>query len=330
MQLLVTIDTEEDNAWRAGFRASGHTVENTRGIERFQRLCEDFRVRPTYLIDTPIAEDARSVEMLTAFQHAGQCEVGAHLHPWCAPPFGEPGGVRESFLCNLPADVQRDKLARLTDTIEQRTGRRPTSFRAGRYGLDMVGARILADLGYEVDSSVIPFTSYAAEEGPDFSHAPFRPYYLDAADFTQPHDAGFLLEVPVTVGYNRHDFLRSNRIHRLTAAPVLKQLRLRGFLDRLGILRRIKLSPEQADASEMQTLVDIYHAQGQDAVVLMFHSSSLVAGGSPYVPSETEFHRFYEKLNAIFRHCVETRHMRCETLTEFARQYRSSNAACVA
>ncbi len=47
----------------------------------------------------------------------------------------------------------------------------PTSYRAGRYGFDLTSAEILADLGYIVDSSVLPLHDYRRKKGPDFMMA---------------------------------------------------------------------------------------------------------------------------------------------------------------
>jgi hypothetical protein len=298
--------------------------------------------------------------MLRAIQEEGRCEIGAHLHPWCTPPLDdtplddtEASRSTDSFLCNLPVDLQRAKLEKLTDAIAERVGRRPTSFRAGRYGLDAAGARILTELGYEVDSSVIPFTDYSTQGGPDFRRAPFQPYYASDSDLCEPQrgrDSFFgsdtysgtvqpngsdpekhsrpLLEVPVSVGFHRSNFRRNQRIYEWTERPVPRKLHARGILDRLGIVRRIKFSPEQATAPEMQMLVDAYLAEHAVCMVMMFHSSSLVPGGSPYVRDEADLRGFFATLREVFQYCCRERGMKPYGLTEFARSY--SKATCPA
>jgi len=185
---VVTVDTEEEGLWNGEFRRTGYTVENTRGIERFQKLCDRYGVRPTYLVDAPVVQDERSVVLLREINDDGRCEIGAHLHPWCNPPFEEELNERNSYLCNLPKSLQRAKIEWLTQTIEELFGQRPTSFRAGRYGLDIRGARILAELGYLVDSSVIPFSDFRADGGPDFSDAPWWPYSVRDGSLTRPEE----------------------------------------------------------------------------------------------------------------------------------------------
>ena len=44
------------------------TVHNVRGVERFQQLCDRFDLRPTYLVDTPVAADDWAAETLRGYQ----------------------------------------------------------------------------------------------------------------------------------------------------------------------------------------------------------------------------------------------------------------------
>jgi len=227
--------------------------------------------------------------------------------------------ARNTYLCNLPETLQREKITWLTDAIEDRFGRRPTSFRAGRYGLDIVGARILAQLGYVVDSSVIPFSNFSSEGGPDFRQAPHRPYFVGSDDLLSCQAVGDLLEVPVGVGYNRVNFRRADAIRHLAGRWPLRQLRCVGVLDRLGIIRRIKFSPEQADAAQLKRFVDMGVSQGAPCLVLMFHSSSLVPGHSPYVPDERSLEQFYQRLLDVFEYCVDCLQCPSSTLSGFAK-----------
>ena len=321
-RLIVSIDTEEEGLWGGVYRATGNTVRNVQGVPRFQQLCDRLRVRPTYLIDAPVVQDTCSVELLREIQDDDRCEIGAHLHPWCNPPLDDRRiDGRTSFLCNLPESIQRSKLEWLTETIEDRFTRRPTSFRAGRYGLDMTGARILHDLGYTVDSSVIPFTDYSAQGGPNFCSAPSAPYFIDGDDLCVPHQGGLLLEVPVSVGFNRPDFERAHALQQSASARWAQPFHLEGILDRLGFVRRIKFSPEQTTASRLKQLVDSYVARSAPAMVLMFHSSSLQPGTSPYVQTEGDLQEFLGRIDETIEYCLERHGMSPATLSEFAASY---------
>ncbi|WP_339909752.1 polysaccharide deacetylase family protein [Symmachiella dynata] len=323
--LLITIDTEEEGLWGGQYRTTGNTVENVcAGVGRFQELCDRFQIPPTYVIDAPVVNDADCVDLLRKIQDDGRGEIGTHVHPWCNPPQDSYWDKQTSFLCNLPEKLQREKIVWLTDEIEKQFGRRPTSFRAGRYGLDIVGARILRELGYTVDSSVIPFSNWSSEGGPNFEYAPHTPYFVGDRGLCERCETGSLLEVPVSVGFNRPDFQRAQSIRNFAMLPWLRRMRSVGILDRLGIVRRIKFSPEQARAQDMKQLIDAYLAGGAPVMVMLFHSTSLVAGQSPYVKTAERLEEFFADLAEVFEYCLTQRGMVPATLSGFAEQYTQS------
>ena len=105
--------------------------------------------------------------------------------PWSAP-ICIPGSrrptqkrsARNSYPGNLPRELEREKLARLTDRITERFGTRPTVYLAGRYGLGPNTATILEELGYEVDLSPCVPMDFTADGGPDYSGATNHPYWF--------------------------------------------------------------------------------------------------------------------------------------------------------
>lgn len=175
--LVVTVDTEEEGLWSGQFVRAGNRAENVAlGLPRFQELCKRYGIKPTYLIDAPVLEDRQAVDLLRSLVERDGCEIGAHLHPWCTPPFEEHITAKTTFLCNLEPRLQRAKMEWLTEQVQNVVGVRPTSFRAGRYGIGPVALRALQDLGYVSDSSVLPFADYSSIGGPNFTHAPVVPH----------------------------------------------------------------------------------------------------------------------------------------------------------
>ncbi|QEF99655.1 hypothetical protein Mal15_37210 [Stieleria maiorica] len=315
LRLVVTIDTEEEGLWSGDYPLTGE-VTNIRGVPRFQELCDRHGVRPTYLIDAPVVQSDEAVGILRPIQDDDRAEIGTHVHPWNNPPTSEERSPRNSYLCNLPEQLQREKIAWLTDMIESRFGRRPRSFRAGRYGLDIHGARILQELGYLVDSSVIPLTDYTPAGGPDFRRAPMAPYHVGGDDLIEPHRSGQLYEVPVTVGFTHRWFELAGWLRSQAHRPLLRRLRMVGILDRLGLATRVKMSPEQSNARQMMRLARSYQQRGYPILMLMFHSSSLVPGFSPYVRNERDLDDFYNRLNTVFHYCLNDLGARNSTLVE--------------
>lgn len=316
MKVIVSVDTEEDDAWDGRFATSGQTVSNIERLHDVQSLCDRFAIKPVYLINNPVVENDSACRWLADQQQRGRCEVGAHVHPWCAPPHQRSCyDPTTSYLSNLTRDEQVQKVAFLTDRIESRLSARPVSFRAGRYGLDAVGAEVLAELGYEVDSSVLPFRK-CSDGGPDFSEAPYTSYWPSREELIRPDTAKqTVLEAPVSVGYHAGDFRTTHRRWRNCRLSPWKQLKVPSFLHRTGIARQIKATPEQQTSKELCRLATRYHrtfeglassngVSGQiPCFVILLHSSSLMVGGSPYTRTERDRDRILGRLASLLDFC---------------------------
>ena len=111
--------------------------------ERFRRR----GVKCVHLVDHPIATDPASVAMLRAWLERDEISVGTQLHPWVNPPHDEEVNTFNSFVGNLPIELERAKIENLTGTIEAAFGRRPIVYRAGRYGVGPNTAGLLRDVG---------------------------------------------------------------------------------------------------------------------------------------------------------------------------------------
>jgi hypothetical protein len=71
-------------------------------------------------------------------------------------------------------------------------------------------------------------------------------------------------------------------------ADQLCEARAPGIGAKLGLVERIKLSPEGRSAEEMARLVRALLARGQRLFVLTLHSPSVVPGHTPYARTEAE------------------------------------------
>src|SRR5512143_4124784 len=80
---VITLDTEPDNEWG---RPRVATTENARFVPRFHELCLRHGFPVTYLLTLEMAEDPFLGDYLRPRARAGECEIGAHLHPWNTPP----------------------------------------------------------------------------------------------------------------------------------------------------------------------------------------------------------------------------------------------------
>ena len=296
--LVASIDTEEDN-WRP--TREGIRIENVRELPALQRFLAGLGLRPTYFVDHPVASEPWSAAILRELADSGAAEIGAHLHPWNTPPLDEAFLPRHSMLKNLTAELQERKLHVLRDALARATGRAPTAFRAGRFGLGPETVRALIDAGFRVDSSVTPWIDWRGfDEGPDFRGAPQGCYRVAAGqDLRTPAAAGELLELPLSSGFTRRPFAWRARAHAALRSRALRGLPLAGLASRLGVVRRVILTPEGESLPALLALAARLIEQGERFLHVFWHSPSLVPGLSPFVASRDDRERLLATLEGF-------------------------------
>jgi hypothetical protein len=309
-KLLVTIDTEED--WQGPGEAPAPTTNNIYQIPRLQEAVFDkFGVRPVYLVSYVVAIDPRSIAVLKGIQSGGRCEIGAHLHHWNVPPYVENDVLKKSPQCSLPYAVERKKIEDLTNILQKNFEIRPVTFRAGRWAADGETIKILAGVGYKGGGRVTPLMDYTDEGGMDYYTMPFEPYFPSYRNILvkSEGDNSDLLEIPVTYGFSRKDFERLRIPYRILQNTP-KSLHLVGLFYRLNILKRIKLSPENAHFSDMKRLVDICLERKHRVLHLTFHSSMCSLGNSPFSMVQKEMDTRMNDLRNILDYIVNVKNIK--------------------
>ncbi len=293
--LISLIDLEEEFDWHGPFSRENVGVTHLQTLPLAQERFDAYGVRPTYLGDYPVIASDVGARFLARTCADGRCELGAQLHPWVNPPHEEVASVHNSFPGNLPYDMERHKIETLTDLIETRCGVRPRVFKAGRYGLGTNTIGIIKSLGYRVDTSVMPFTSYVMEGGPDYSGFDRRPFWLGA---------GELLELPSTRAFvGRLRNLGPSLYPRLVR-DAARTFHAGAVFARLGLLERVTLSPEGNDFDDQRRLIDAMLAEGNRVVVFSFHSPSLSPGHTPYVRSVEDRAHFLEIIERLLDYVI--------------------------
>lgn len=294
--LCVIVDTEEEFDWSRPLSRANRSVTAVPAQARAQAVFARFGVVPTYAVTYPVAQDPEAAGFLRGELEAGRCRIGAHLHPWVTPPETETVTPYTSYAGNLPADLERRKLARLTTAITAAFGQRPRVFKAGRYGLGPNTPATLDALGYTVDTSIVPYTSFAADGGPDFRAATPVPARL-------PGSRG-VLSLPLSVGFAGLLRRLGPRLQGPVFAPAALRWRVPGVLARSGLLERIRLSPEGARFRDHKRLTRALRAQGVQVFSYSYHSPSLAPGHTPYVRDARDLAAFLDDLSrylAFFR-----------------------------
>ena len=310
-RLVVVVDTEEDwfDEWDRPT-----TVDNVFVLPAMQaRLFDPFKVKPTYTVTYPVATNLDCASIFKAFAEDGAAEIGTHVHNWTSPPFSEHDRRAKTYHCAIEPDLEKQKIAHLTEIIEEQIGVRPTTFKGGRWGASGQTIKSLFELGYRVDTSVCPITDFRSEQGgPDYTDAPFDCYFPSHTNILNPdHHADSsrsVLEVPVSVGFANANFEGQLRAwKKANHNALLKNMKAVGILNRLGVVCRIKLSPEQSTLAEMKQLVDALLLREHRVINLTFHSCILSKGHSPYSRSQAALVEGLERITGILDYIVRER-----------------------
>lgn len=320
-QLTIVVDTEEEFDWSQPLDRRNTSVSNIRHQVRAHRIFETHGVKPTYVVDYAVASQPDGYKPLKELFDSGQCEIGAHLHPWVNPPHDETVTNRNSYPGNLPPELEREKLRVLTETIAENFGTRPTIYKAGRYGVGPSTPAILRDLGYAIDCSVVPHTDFSPGEGPNFLGWPDRPYVFG--------EGGALFEVPLTVGFAGALARLGPRLYPAISGPAAMKVRLPGVFARSRLLERIRLSPEGANVDELLRLTRAARRAGHASFSFTYHSPSLDPGHTPYVRTAADLDRFLATIETYVAAFVDAFGGRPASLAEVRAASCEQGAACL-
>lgn len=289
--LIVVVDTEEEFDWQAEPDPDASRVTAMARIDRVQNIFREYGICPCYVIDYPIANQPLGHTVLRRLVERGECEIGAHLHPWVNPLLGETMSRANMYPGNLPAALEREKLVTLIQTIRQRLGVSPVIYKAGRYGFGPNTPDILADLGFRIDLSVCPPLDSRGDGGPDYRRFDARPFWFGRAHHR-------LLELPCTGAFVGWAGAWSLGVYEL--ALKFRALRAPGILSRLGVVDRLMLSPEGFSSEEHIKLTRALYRRGVRTFTWSFHSPSVVPGHTAYVRDEPELRVFLERFRRYF------------------------------
>ena len=312
---ILSVDTEEEWDWSGEFPQDDFSVTNLEKIPQFQAFCIANGIRPTYFVDYAAASSEKYAPYLRNAAANGECELGGHLHPWSNPPYFGYTAEEESHVVNLPIEQVDQKLDELIRLFHENLGVHPVSFRTGRWGINSEVIRLLIEKGFNIDSSMYPFYR---NEFFDCDHVYPKPFWPKLDD---PHHGGTqrdLLEIPVTVGFNRKNFNLMDKIHNALQNPVLLPLRLTGLLWKTRLMRKLYLSPEVISGHEMTPLVDMAVANRLPLLHMYFHSSSLIEGTTGFMKSENAITQICDNIKLLVDYAKSRANIQFCTISEAA------------
>jgi hypothetical protein len=302
LKFILTIDTEADNQWNHGIPL---TTRNIRNIPRFQELSEKYSIKPTYLVTSEICEDPYSKNIFNSYLKKRTIEIGAHLHVWTTPPFEDFDGLRfndkyHAFASELNKCLLDKKIEKLTSQIKENFGIQPKSFRSGRFGFDSTCADLLVKYGYLVDSSVTPNINWSQHKGlpngkggPNFVGFPNKHNYLIS-------EGKKLLEVPVTILPTKWPFTFNQNALELyinSEDSLLKKIFRRMVFGEQPVWLR---PYPWIDIKILKNIVSRAQKGSLEFITMMFHSSEIMEGCSPYRKNKKEIEIFFSLLDKFF------------------------------
>lgn len=296
VKLTVVIHAEEEFDWDGGFHRANTKVSH--GSELIH-LMDDLLALDANIVlamDYPfvMSQDGEKVIAFCNQYVPNRVEYATHLHPWVNPPFDyDPVSItdHDSFPGNLAKECETQKLRVLTNAITEKTGIRPITYLAGRYGIGANTADILKELGYKIDLSISAYSNFSHVDGPNFAHYSNQIHAKQGLTYI-PHTCAM-----VSFCRAMDDYLNKHPTN------IAKAQQYNGYhlLSRLFRIHKYRLSPEGFSLAEMQRLTESQLRIGQKEFILSFHSPSAKLGGTPYVTNKRALQTFRQGLLGYIR-----------------------------
>ncbi|GKX50847.1 deacetylase [Budvicia aquatica] len=291
---LISIDTEGDNLW---VNTKDISTQNAKFLDRFQQLCEKYGFKPTYLTNYEMAISPDYVAFAKDVIARNQGEVGMHLHAWNSPPLQpltDDDDRYKPYLIEYPQTIMREKIAVMTDLLEDIFDVKMLSHRAGRWAFNEYYAQLLHEFGYQVDCSVTPYVDWSGVKGKpdgnggtDYSQFPDGAYFMDLNDISKVGTSS-LLQIPMSTR------LKYGSLHNS-----FKQL-YDGLRGKKRPPSTRWLRPKGNNVEEMKFVAQQCLDEGKNYVEFMLHSSEFMPGGSPTFKDDTSIEQLYRDLEELF------------------------------
>jgi len=314
MELVLSIDVEEEGLFRGLYARKNPTVRNVAELARLSPLLEEFALPVSLLCTHSVFIDVAACRHLADMCARHRVEIGAHLHHWNTPPVESGNDERQGY--ESPGRVSEKlievRLAHLFAAGEAFCGKALTSFRMGKWDLHRWHWPLLAAAGVLVDTSVRPL--HYAPQGPDHFDAPSDPYMVNV----QGH---VILEVPLTCiplcACLRH-------LSPSCEDTGSVRMRLAASMQKWGALA---LLPVYHPLWAMKAVTKRHFAQGGRVLSLAWHSSEMLPGATPHFPNISTVEGFLGKIRDYLRWLTAWASVQGRTLDELRQTWNTDSAS---
>ena len=141
-----------------------------------------------------------------------------------------------------------------------------------------------------------PYTDWTSYYGPDFTNIGPGPFRMSSDLISAKTSNGHIMELPATVGFLQGNFQFCNFVLKNIKRRPFKYLRLVGVLSKLHVVNKVWLSPEVSDGETMIKLAKRLIKNNYPFLNMVFHSSTLKAGLTPFVQTDDDERRFFQHI----------------------------------
>lgn len=300
--VVLSVDVEEEGLFSGRYPRDPVGVSNVAELTRLEFVTNDFGIPLTLLADYPVLTSQACLELLAGFRQKG-AEIGTHLHHWNTPPLQEVGLPEPIKAEEIPGDLLKDKLETLTNAYGMGFGEQPISFRMGQFDLAPKVRPLLTELGYKVDSSVVPYRYCSGTM--DQLFGPQDPYPLPAGD-------GRLLEVPVTM-------VPVSQLLEKAVSPICSVVpeKAKGmFLDTFRKTMACGPHPAWSPLVSMKNAARLHIGRGGRVVNIFLHSTEIALGMSPASATISQREKVLSKLRTFLTWLSKNYMVRGTTLSQ--------------
>lgn len=293
LRLVLSIDVEEEGLFSQSYPCDRPTVDNVAHMTRLLPLLRESGGALTLFCTHSVLTNAKACKIIAHLRDEYGAEVGAHLHHWSSPPLegGKGASVRHgSAAVNtafVPVPLLAEKLEHLFAAGRLFQGSALTSFRMGRWDLRRQHWPLLAQMGVLADASVRPLhcgqrRNAGHASAPDHFAAPREPYSVRV----EGHE---IFECPLTTTPLLSPVAWAEHIQGKWADTARASVQKWGALTLLPAYQPLWLM-------KLCTLAHI--RAGGRTLSLTWHSSEMMPGGAPHLPTEAAVEKFMVKMKA--------------------------------
>lgn len=294
--VIISIDTEcdKDSRWQVPQPMRFDNIMEQQNA--LFPLFKKYNLKPTYLLSPEVLKNQKSVRFFQ--ENKDWIELGTHLHvEFIAPNENMASTNTNDIQGNHKKEIELEKLTNLTNLFEDKFGFKPTSFRSGRFGSSDHTTRFLAELGYKVDSSIVPYTTKK------FNNHTIDSWGKTVLPYWETFKNNRILQIPITMinpGYDKLPWFLKKGVEKSNSLN-------RKIASKLGYSIKNKwLRPYRENGEGLISIADYVINNGfkksNFAVLnIMFHSNEILPGASPYCQTKLEVESFRNSLDELFK-----------------------------